>query len=162
MKKAEFYIALFLCALAVFIFFTSNTIPLMRAVEKHSIVNARFFPKLMSIILIVLSLTMVLVNVFKRSPKPYTNDAAGQPDETGEKSWIRLLLIIVLSVAYFFGLNTLGFLIASALYMLLFLLILGTRKWYVLVSLTAAIPISVYVIFKILLSIPLPRGILYF
>lgn len=162
MKKAEYYIALILCLFGVFIFLTSNTIPLMVAVEKGEVINARFFPKLMGFVLVILSFIMSLENYFQRPSQEGADSAEEEQKKPDKKGWLRLFSVGVICLFYFILFEALGYLISSVLFMLGFLLVLGNRKWYVLLSLSILAPLSVYVFFKILLESPLPEGIFYF
>ena len=162
MRRAEYFITIGLCLFGVFIFLTTNTIPLMVAVEKSSVINSRFFPKLLSILLILLSIIMSAENYFKRSAKD-TDDTGSESDTRVENNgWMRVIVLGGLCLLYFFLFEPLGFLVSSALFMFGFSLILKTRKWYVILSLSIVSPLLVYLLFNTLLGAPLPEGIFYF
>ncbi len=161
-RKQEYYISILLCAFGLFVLLWSNTIPLMVAVEKSSVVNSRFFPKLMGSILILLSLVMALENYFKRPPEQPEDSAKGEVQERKGRKWIRSISVGFVCLLYYFLFQPLGFLLSSSLFMLAFLLLLGTRRWYALVFLSTMIPLSVYILFKTILGAPLPDGLLYF
>ena len=162
MRRAEYIISIGLCLFGVFIFLTTNTIPLMVAVEKSSVINSRFFPKLLSILLIILSIIMSAENYLKKSPEE-ERDSGDKKDAQAEKhAWMRLILLGVLCLLYYLAFEPLGFLVSSALFMFGFSLILKTRKWYVILSLSVVSPLLVYLLFNTLLGAPLPEGIFYF
>ena len=162
MKKAEYIISIGLCIFGVFIFITTNTIPLMVAVEKSSVINSRFFPKLLSVLLIILSIIMSAENYFKKASDGVRESDDKKESQTGNHAWMRLIVLGVLCLLYFFAFEPLGFLVSSALFMFGFSLILKTRKWYVILSLSVVSPLLVYLLFNTLLGAPLPEGIFYF
>ena len=162
MEKAEYYIALILCMFSVFIFLTSYTIPLMVAVEKGGVVNARFFPRLVSFILVILSLIMVAENYFQKPSQNETDSAQAETKSSDKQGVFRLFGVGIICLFYFVLFERLGYLISSGLFMFGLLLILGNRKWYVVLSLTILAPLTVYILFKILLESPLPEGFFYF
>ena len=157
-KKHEYYIAALLGLLGLFVFLWSYTIPLMVAVEKSSVVNSRFFPKLTGSILIFLSFTMTLGNIFQRKTEP-AKDSGERP---AGKKWVRWVGVGIICIGYYILFQPLGFLLSSALFMLAFLIFLGTRKWYALLFLSTLVPLSIYILFKTILGAPLPEGLLYF
>jgi len=164
MKRSEYVISGLLIAFGVFVYLTSNTIPLMVAVEKGSVVNARFFPKLMSFAMIFLAIVMAVENYARKSSRK-AGPTDGEPkDERAETSkrevWQRMCGIGIICLFYYYLFEPLGYLISSVLFMLGFLWVLGNRKWIVLLLLSVLAPVTVYVLFKILLGAPLPPGII--
>jgi putative tricarboxylic transport membrane protein len=163
MKRSEYVISGLLIAFGVFVFLTSNTIPLMVAVEKGSVVNARFFPKLMSLAMIFLAIVMAVENyVLKSSQKVDLLDHAledASEDASNRGVWRRMTGIGIICLLYFYLFEPIGYLLSSMLFMLGFLWVLGNRKWTILLLLSVLAPVTVYVLFKILLGAPLPPGI---
>ncbi|MBW1995308.1 MAG: tripartite tricarboxylate transporter TctB family protein, partial [Deltaproteobacteria bacterium] len=159
MKRAEYIISIGLCVFGIFIFILTNTIPLMVAVEKSSVVNARFFPKLMSLLLIILSIVMALENYYQKPTTKQENGSDKDGRNTKDKTArLRLLVLGILCLFYFISFQPLGFLLSSALFMAGFTLILGSRKWYFILSISIVSPLCIYLLFKTLLGAPLPEG----
>jgi putative tricarboxylic transport membrane protein len=134
----------------------------MVAVEKSSVVNSRFFPKLMGSILIFLSIVMALENFVTRRAQESEEPIKEAVEKTDQKQWIRSIGVGIVCLLYYFLFQSLGFLLSSSLFMLGFLLLLGTRKWYALLILSTIVPLSVYILFKTILGAPLPDGLFYF
>jgi putative tricarboxylic transport membrane protein len=158
--KYEFHIALLLVLVGFFVLLTSNTIPLMVAVEKSSVINARFFPKLMGGLLILLSIGMAVENYFRISTgqsKPSDEDKKKRKGDLA-----RLGAVALICLLYYLLFQPLGFLLSSLLFMLGFLTFLGVRKWHVILPLSVLVPLCVYLLFKTILGAPLPDGLLYF
>jgi putative tricarboxylic transport membrane protein len=158
--KNEFHIAILLVLVGFFVLFMSNTIPLMVAVEKSSVINARFFPKLMGAILILLSIGMAVENYFRASTGK--SNTADEDKKKLKGQWSRLGALAIICLLYYLLFQPLGFLLSSVLFMLGFLTFLGVRRWYVVLPLSILVPLCVYLLFKTILGAPLPDGLLYF
>jgi hypothetical protein len=166
MKRRDFFLAIFLCVFGATVFLLSNTIPIKVAVEKSSIVNSRFFPKLMSGSLVVLGIVLALQNLLKIKSIPQTDvrDGSSSSGELEERKKFvsRLIMAGGLIFLYLVAFNQLGFLISSILFMGCFLWVLGNRNLPVVVSVSLLVPIILYLLFRLLLGVMLPRGILPF
>jgi putative tricarboxylic transport membrane protein len=66
----------------------------------------------------------------------------------------------VLTFAYLFVVERIGFLTTTFSYMLLFVLVLGERRWLRLVLFAILVPVFVFLIFDSILHVPLPFGLL--
>ncbi len=162
-KKQEYCISILLCVFGLFCFLWSYNIPLMVAVEKSSVVNSRFFPRLMGSILFFLSLVMAFESYFQPPAEGPEDSAKDEGREDGpKKKWIQSAGVGIICLLYYFLFQPLGFLLSSSMFMMAFLLFLGTRKWYALLFLSTLVPLSVYTLFKTILGAPLPDGLLYF
>jgi len=75
----------------------------------------------------------------------------------GADLW-RVIGAAVLTFGYLFVVERIGFFGTTLLYMLLFALVLGERRWPRLVLFTILVPLVVYVLFSTALNVPLPRG----
>ncbi|MCE8002187.1 tripartite tricarboxylate transporter TctB family protein [Billgrantia ethanolica] len=73
---------------------------------------------------------------------------------------ISTLSFAVLTVAYVFGIEWLGFVISSWLYMALLLMLFSVKSWLIIVIFPAGTALFIYLTFDMWLSIPLPKGIL--
>ncbi len=74
---------------------------------------------------------------------------------------LRVLGTILLTVAYLFVCEWLGYYVTTALFLLALLLLLGERSWVVLTVLPAATTFAIYGVFFLFLRIPLPSGMLF-
>jgi putative tricarboxylic transport membrane protein len=75
----------------------------------------------------------------------------------GADLW-RVIGAAVLTFGYLFVVERIGFFVTTLLYMLLFALVLGERRWPRLVLFAILVPLVVYVLFSTALHVPLPRG----
>ncbi|MEW8972618.1 MAG: tripartite tricarboxylate transporter TctB family protein [Tissierellaceae bacterium] len=76
--------------------------------------------------------------------------------EDSIENWKRLLLVIFISIMYLIILPKLHFLLASIIYLFLFLLILGERKWWLLGALSIITPLLIQYLLGNLLDVFLP------
>jgi putative tricarboxylic transport membrane protein len=70
----------------------------------------------------------------------------------------RVSAAALLTGAYVFVVERVGFIGTTFLYMLFFVLVLGERRWLRLVMFALLVPAVAYVIFSTILHVPLPRG----
>lgn len=85
--------------------------------------------------------------------------AAAEQREEGPAAPIRLrevLAVLALSILYDILMTRIGFLPATALYLLAMIAFLGERRPLVLVPVAALTPLALYVIFKLGLGVRLP------
>jgi len=165
MKKNEYVVALVLCLIGASMFLLSDGIPTMVAVERSSIVNSRFFPKLMSGLLVffglILAFQRFLGGASEKSLEKASDaaqDAEGRDSDLKRSRLIRLLSAGGLMLLYVIGFSYLGFLVSSILFVLAFLFILGVRRWYVLASVSLVVPVAIYLLFRVFLKVMLPSG----
>jgi putative tricarboxylic transport membrane protein len=70
----------------------------------------------------------------------------------------RVSAAALLTGAYVFVVERVGFISTTFLYMLFFVLVLGERRWLRLVIFALLVPAVAYAIFSTILHVPLPRG----
>ena len=70
----------------------------------------------------------------------------------------RISAAALLTGAYVFVVERVGFISTTFLYMLFFVWVLGERRWLRLVMFALLVPAVAYVIFSTILHVPLPRG----
>jgi putative tricarboxylic transport membrane protein len=159
MRRADYIIGLILIALGIFIYFSSYSIPVMAIVEKTGMVNSRFFPKLCAISLIVFSVIMILENYIVTHNQK--EKLKGQDERKETIGSIRLFVAAALTFMYLVTYQYLGHLVSSFIFIFIFMYFLSTRNLFLLISVPAAISFLIYAVFKILLVVPLPTGIIF-
>jgi putative tricarboxylic transport membrane protein len=157
MRRADYIIGLILILLGIFIYFSSISIPVMAIVEKTGMVNSRLFPKLCAISLVVFSIIMILENYLRTSKREETAKSREAKEKIGS---MRLVVAAALTFLYLITYQYLGHLVSSFIFISGFMYFLNTRNPFLLVGVPAAISLLIYVIFKILLGVPLPTGIM--
>lgn len=74
---------------------------------------------------------------------------------------IRIVITVLLLIAYTVMFPWLGFLVTSALFTGFFAFFFGARSWVKIALLLVLTPVSVWLFFEKLFRIPLPHGLLY-
>ena len=102
--------------------------------------------------------TLLLVTVFLLLYGAMKGRASELEKRLGGADLWRVIGAAVLTFGYLFVVERIGFLGTTLLYMLLFALVLGERRWPRLVLFATLVPLVVYVLFSTALHVPLPRG----
>ncbi|WP_428909965.1 tripartite tricarboxylate transporter TctB family protein [Niallia sp. Krafla_26] len=113
--------------------------------------GADFFPKATALILGILSVLLV----FKKEETTgniFTLHRKNIPHFIG--GFISLIIYVIL-------IPTIGFLISTILITLVWMLLMGIRKWAVLISVSILVSAGVVLLFEYLMNVPIPHGILY-
>jgi len=138
-----------------------------------------YFPVLIGVLLVL----TLAINVFKEF-RPYRARAASQTGpmsdaqamsnavgadathkdmDSGDGSYNRDVLVLFAMLFGFIALlPTLGGLLAMIVFMLVFLFVFNPGKWVVNLVYSAALPLGLYWLFKIMLNASLPRGLFGF
>jgi len=153
MKKAEIFISLFFMNFSIIIFKMSDSFPSLKGHD----VGSGFFPRMLSIILIFLSL-LLLFGCFKKKNSIFA--------ENNEKSIdilpsIRVIIVIILTIAYRYLLEYVGLLILSPLYLIILMLLIKVEDFKKSVFLSIFVTITLWFIFCYLLKMPLPTGSIF-
>jgi hypothetical protein len=74
----------------------------------------------------------------------------------------RLAWTLLISFLYVLFFNTFGFILMSTAFMVLLLMLVGGEKWFRAAVVSGVVVVSGYVIFNVLLRIPLPVGVFGF
>ncbi len=98
---------------------------------------------------------------WKRKAPDAPKDAAPQ-EKPDRRQALRLAAIIGCMAGYVAVLDIIGFLPGTAVFICAVLLLMGERRWYRLAGISIAFSAVIYLIFKVGLAIPLPKGFLPF
>jgi hypothetical protein len=160
MNKKDLIASIIFLAIAVVIYSYASTFPVKDGATIA--MSAGFYPRFISIILAILSVLMMAESVKKKT----TPDDCPVPDTTPlfrSKGGFNLMLTIALLVAYPFLLEKLGFATAAFAFILTMIIVLTQdfrKKIGFIIILSVVLTAVMYLIFKIFLQIPFPRGIL--
>ena len=109
-----------------------------------------FFPFWLALALCVVALVLLL----DRSPAaPRPVPVAAERLRHG-----KVMLALAASAAYAFALESLGFLLATFLFLLLLLGAIESRRWSSSIATSAATAAACHLVFKVWLAVPLPAG----
>lgn len=119
------------------------------AVKTSWIMSPYLFPLLLSAFTVLVSLSLLLEAVHELR-------AAAKEDGKGKMSLKNVAVVMLLCIAYAVLLPHLGFIFASMLFLAALIWFLGERKIWLLAAISVVMPLLLYVIFGVLLSVRLP------
>lgn len=117
-----------------------------------SVVDAHVFPLVLGVVLLALSIIYFIQSGGLKDAKPLF-DGVDKP---------LLWKLIGATILYGLVLGTLGFVVATTLFLLGTMYLLGRRRWVSLVTISAGFSVVVYTLFAYVLKVPLAQGILPF
>lgn len=114
--------------------------------------GARLMPAALGVMLVALGMGHLLPSM--------ADSAAASPAWPDAAARRRVVLMFGVLVLYVAGLPHLGFLVATALFVLTLLRALGSYSWAMTIALTGAIALASHVVFIHWLGMPVPSGFL--
>lgn len=152
MNKAEAVAGSVVVAIGAFMLFESMKMLYML----DNVPGPGFLPRWLAAGLIGIGLVLTAKGM---RPALAVREIIDWPDATG---WRRVALMSGALAVALLVLDTLGFLVTTAVFMVVVVYGLGSRSWRMLVSMPLAAAIGLYVIFAVWLQVPLPKGIFVF
>jgi hypothetical protein len=163
--RREILTALLFLMIGIIYLILSNEVRLMTAVEKSSIVNSRFYPKMIGGGIVLLSLAHVIQTVWRlilaSKEKTATKDDTELGSRADGNNVKRFLIFSVLCVLNVIGTYFVGFIISNLVFLFLALTILECRRIIFNVVLTISTVALISTVFKYGLGVMIPRGILF-
>ncbi len=151
-NKMDFASGSFLLVFGLFL----GLLSLRLAIWSRSGPEAGFFPFAIAILIIGCSFSVLGGSIDSR--RRAKNKEIQESGGTREAAFLAPALYITLMLVCGFLLETFGFLIASALLLLVILKVLEKQSWRMTILLGLASIIISYVLFKSVLGVPLPAG----
>ena len=113
------------------------------------------FPTAFLVIIIALSVILAVMELLKSfsASKP---SGPEPPAEMGKKDLARILLVIAAAAIYTLSLNTVGFMISTAVLTFVLLFMFGYRNIMISPVLAIGFPAFLYLLFRVALKISLP------
>lgn len=151
MKKKDLYSGAFLCILFAAAFIMALEFP----------AKSREFPIFITVFGFVLSVVLLIRGIV--SAKKETSAAEQQP--ASSKSKKNIFFTFLSLVVYAVLIPRLGFCVSTFLYLIASMLVLypekkTTKTYVVIFAISAIFVVFLYVVFKVLLYVPLPKGLL--
>lgn len=115
-----------------------------------------FFPFVLGIIFIFLSVLILITTLKKRKDKTIATERFFP----GNDSWKKLFVSLFALFVYVLALEYLGFLLAAFLFMVVELRFIEPQKWKTIITAAFLTAASCYALFDLLLKAQLPKGIL--
>ncbi len=110
-----------------------------------------FFPFGLAIALILLSFVLI----FKRRQTDKT-PAPFWP----ERTWLRPLLGVAILFFYALVIERVGFVITTLIFLVAWMWVIERLRWWIIISISVGTTAGLYLIFSLLLEVPLPAGFL--
>ena len=124
-------------------------------------VQADFFPKLLTLMLICFSALLLAVGVKRGKDKRGKAKDAGL--RSGKKgAWIRVGIISLAFIVYLGIFTPVGFIVSSLAFLLFSMNYYGSRNWIMNILLSVIFVSGLYFVFRWILHVDLPLGILGF
>ena len=114
-----------------------------------------FWPKLLGIVLIALSIALLLTTFFTK--KEMKKHLVEFKDE-GFRQVFKLFIVMIL---FGVGLNYIGFLPSSLIFIICVMYIMGARNWKKIILTSVSVTLSIYLIFAVALGLVLPSSKLF-
>jgi len=147
--------ALFLAVLCGLVFFeTATTLTEQGYASGTPISNAALYPRLLAGLLLFLLSLQVLSDVRAKGPS-VTAEAPSAPGQARQTAYVALGII-----AYIALLPALGFLVATPIFVMALMLMLGDRNLTTLIGVPLGITVGCMAVFQGLFNVNLPRGVL--
>lgn len=128
--------------ISIFMFFSTGRFPELNINDP----GPALFPKMLSVILLVLSVALLLSAVFKRRKAVFF-----------EHGWKKVLFTVLLLLLYYFSLDILGFLVSTSLFLIILIRYLEKRNLLHDVAISVGFTFLIYSVFQLLLNVPLPE-----
>ena len=176
LQNKEMLVGIIFLIIGVVYFALAFTIPIYDAYGGSSVVDSSFVPKVVGILLIVLSILQLIFSskAAKNAPAAQTTQASEEDEDFKVEDWDddaanrnadtkALVAIFVILIIYMALLSTLGFMISSVLFLIATMLLLTPaekRNIPLILILSVVVSVGVYYLFVYGLDMVLPRGIL--
>lgn len=121
--------------------------------------QARFLPQYVIALLFLLTIGLFISAL----PKKTKNDAQDNVEKKKEEPIIfkRVMGVLIISLLYVFLLDKIGFYITTAFYLTIVMYFLGIKNYKLILFITVFFTSIIFIIFKFLLEVSTPKGILF-
>jgi putative tricarboxylic transport membrane protein len=150
---------------AFFLFMLLDSLKL-HEIRRFGEVGSGFWPIVILSSATVLSAFILLSSIlqFKKGKGKEAPEKALSPEELASRKKQRNIVVLcaVVTLAYIFVMQGIGFALATFLYVLAFILVLGERRKWVLMISPVVVTALILVVFSKFIAIPFPRGVGFF
>lgn len=149
MKKGNIISSFVFMLLGIFVIVQSNNFP---NAGGNQVTGPDFFPKVLSGILIFLSILLFISTVLYKE-----NKDVGLLEKSAIKAYITMAALVV----YLVFINIVGFAIATPVFLFGLIRYYGMENYKKIALSSVLATAIIYGVFKMLLAVPLPAGILF-
>jgi putative tricarboxylic transport membrane protein len=148
MKKVNVILAALLIGLGIFYAYLAANLP-----DRNlpNTLGSDFMPWVLAGCLLLLSLLLLIKTVFGSTPEQF--DFSISP-----KEGFGVIFLTVCVFAYVKLMILIGFVLATPIFLVLLMLITGSRKWKEIVMVSIFATFSIYLLFQKIFQVILPRG----
>lgn len=144
------------------ILYASSDIKLIESIEGNTIINSRFYPRIIGSGIIILALLLLLQSI-----KPSDNDAGVVVEESVKTDNFlatkKTIIAVIFCILYVAAFLKIGVIVSTLIYLFAMLLLFGINKEskakFILVPIITTV--LIYFLFSKLLEVSFPRGILF-
>lgn len=157
MKKINLVSSVLLLIFSGSLYYVASTFPVRAG--RVAVLNPGFYPQLLAGILAVLAVLLLITALMQKSqiPKKFL-------EGTSKRSKILLGITVCMLILFPIILEYFGFTIATFIFMAVLIYSLSDRKKYSVLTMflvTLANTTAIYLVFKLFLKIPFPRGFFF-
>ena len=134
----------------------------LHEIRRFGEVGSGFWPILVLALASILSASLLFSSLRKgREKGEKESEEPSSPDSIAGRKKARNIVILssLATLVYIFAMQWVGFAIATLLYVLVFILILGERRKWVVIFSPLLVTVFILVVFSKFISIPFPKGI---
>lgn len=149
MKKFDIAISAILMVVAAAMFVAAGSLP-----EVDGAIGAGTWPRVLSVVLFLLAALLMLQGLADRSSAP-------APFNIHSPGFRRVLIGVGIIAVFCILLKFLGFMLASVFLIPAVMRLMGEKRIPVLAGVTAGVLVFIYVVFSLILRLPLLQGSLF-
>ncbi len=133
----------------------------LHEIRRFGEMGSGFWPILILALASILSAILLLSSLRKGKGKGERDAEPPSPESMADRKRARNIVILgsVATLFYIFAMQWVGFAIATLLFVLAFIVILGERRKWVLIFSPVLVTVFILVVFSRFIAIPFPRGI---
>jgi hypothetical protein len=151
-KNKEVVGGLIFCAVSLYLFYEISTFP--TTAERYRSLGPEVFPNVIAGSLLVLSILLFIQGCLKKQAPILSFKLLSLGS-------LKMFSIIALLIVFMLVIESIGFITWGLAFMVLVQFILGERRPANITLLSVAVIAVVYLVFAVLLKVPLPKGTLF-
>ncbi len=149
MRKANIIISILLL---VFAGYYAHLTTLLPRRDLPNTLGAAFMPWLLTACLTFLSVLLLLRDIFFADRIKYSTVTTSIKEAMGIVSLITVFVVYIYAMHYF------GYVMVTPVFLVMMLLLAGSRKWWEVLLFSIIVTLAVYFLFHRLFRVPLPPG----
>lgn len=149
--KGEIIISLVVFIGCIYLFYETRK---FEGLAVYGRMGPEYWPRILLVVIMVLSVFIAFTTAFQVK----RGEAAPGFQAKYDKHTVRLFAAMGLIVFYLIGMRYFGFLTLTPFVMVAFMVLLGERSKFWMISLAVTLPFLIIILFTKVMYVPLPRG----